>query len=78
MQLDAFRRGGVPVLSRIREKPSFERHSDSKFTAGRPSPPDSWHSFPIQILPLKVVPAVKTTAFEAIEPLCSVTTPESL
>ena len=39
--VEAFKRGGVPVLSRISSNPISDRDSDSLFTAGRPSPPDS-------------------------------------
>ena len=75
-QLEAFRRGGVPVFRRMSSKPSFRSESESKLTAGRPSPPDSWHSFPIQVRPRRVVPEVMTTARAVSGPWVSVRTPE--
>ncbi len=67
-QVEALSRGGVPVLSRISRKPSRAREADISFTAGRPSPPLSSHSLPIQMRPRRVVPAVTTTVLEKMSP----------
>ena len=72
---EAFRRGGVPVLSLKSVNPMDSSDSESLFAAGLPSPPLSLPSFPIHILPRRDVPDVITTAFAWISPDLSVDTP---
>ena len=67
------RRGGVPVLRRVREKPRLSREADRASAAGRESPPLSLLSFPVQTRPRRLVPAVIITHFAYILPLfCAV------
>ncbi len=74
LQLEALRRGGVPVLRRISLKPRASRLSESRLTAGRPSPPLSRHWSPIQTRPRKAVPLVMTTVRAVRVPWHSVRT----
>ena len=74
----ALRRGGVPVLRRIRSKPSLLRQSESWFTAGLLSPALSSEVFPIQIRPFKAVPDVTTAALQKIFPFDAVLMPQTV
>ena len=72
---DALSLGGVPVLSLISSKPSLSSDSESRFAAGRLSPPDSSTSCPMKMRPRRDVPLVITTALAVYSPWSSVRTP---
>ena len=70
--VEALMRGGVPVLSRMRLNPRLLREVLRRSTAGRPSPPEERDSFPMKILPRRVVPVVRMIFCVEIMPLFSV------
>ena len=73
--LDAFRRGGVPVLRRISLNPSRSSDALRRSTAGRPSPPEGIASRPMKMRPRRDVPVVRMTARAGMKPWLDVITP---
>ena len=74
-QLEAFSRGGVPVFSLVSANPRHSNDFESPVQAGRPSPPESFASNPINVFPRSDVPHANTKALAVIDPCFAVSTP---